>query len=172
PSTLLLLLLSIRRPHKIFGAVQRGLLQMVTRRLDADERLALQSGCIYAWEGRSPHSETIGLGIERFTEGRRWSPSRVRDKFLFYYEKYSPPADSNHLRTTAERQPPHDWDPLVKQTYSVWVDTEKGRRKWHLTAYFSEATIDQLGTIDDIPHVRCVTLAEGTFESTQVGKSR
>ena len=52
---------------------------MVTRRLDAEERLALRSGCIYAWEERGPHSEITGLGIERFTEGRRWSPSRVRD---------------------------------------------------------------------------------------------
>jgi hypothetical protein len=52
---------------------------MVTRRLDADERLALRSGCVYAWEERGPHSEITGLGIERFTEGRRWSPSRVRD---------------------------------------------------------------------------------------------
>lgn len=65
--------------HKIFGAVQQGILHMVTRRLDADERLALRSGCIYAWEERGPHSELTGLGIERFTEGRRWSPSRVRD---------------------------------------------------------------------------------------------
>ena len=52
---------------------------MVTRRLDAEERLALRSGCVYAWEERGPHSEITGLGIERFTEGRRWSPSRVRD---------------------------------------------------------------------------------------------
>ena len=52
---------------------------MVTRRLDANERLALTTGCVYAWEERGPHSEVTGLGIERFTEGRRWSPSRVRD---------------------------------------------------------------------------------------------
>lgn len=65
--------------HKIFEGVRQGLLQMVTRRLDADERIALRSGCVYAWEERGPHSELTGLGIERFTEGRRWSPSRVRD---------------------------------------------------------------------------------------------
>jgi hypothetical protein len=65
--------------HKIFMAVTQGLLHLVSRRLDADERLALRSGCIYAWEERGPHTETSGLGIERFTEGRRWSPSRVRD---------------------------------------------------------------------------------------------
>lgn len=65
--------------HKIFMGVRQGFLHMVSRRLDADERLALRSGCIYAWEERGPHTETTGLGIERFTEGRRWSPSRVRD---------------------------------------------------------------------------------------------
>ena len=65
--------------HKIFAGIQQGLLHMVTRRLDAEERLALRSGCVYAWEERGPHSEITGLGIERFTEGRRWSPSRVRD---------------------------------------------------------------------------------------------
>lgn len=70
--------------HKVFASVQQGLLQMVTRRLDAEERLALRSGCIYAWEERGPHSEITGLGIERFTEGRRWSPSRVRDVCIPY----------------------------------------------------------------------------------------
>jgi hypothetical protein len=70
---------STRDAHKIFYAVQLRILPMITRRLDADERLALCSGCIYAWEERGPHTEITGLGIERFTEGRRWSPSRVRD---------------------------------------------------------------------------------------------
>lgn len=70
---------STRDAHKIFYAVQRRILPMITRRLDADERLALRSGCVYAWEERGPHTEITGLGIERFTEGRRWSPSRVRD---------------------------------------------------------------------------------------------
>ncbi|EGO00315.1 hypothetical protein SERLA73DRAFT_52016, partial [Serpula lacrymans var. lacrymans S7.3] len=161
---------STRDAHKIFYAVQHNLLPMVTRRLDADERLALCSGCVYAWEERGPHTEITGLGIERFTEGRRWSPSRVRDEFLFYYEKYTPPADASH--SSPDKQPPRDWDPLVKQTYSVWVETEKGRRKWHLTAYFTQATVDQLGTIDDIPGVADLIVPEGTFQSTRVSKSR
>ena len=29
--------------------------------------------------------------------------------------------------------PPKDWDPFVKQTYSAWVNTENGNRKWHLS---------------------------------------
>ena len=98
---------SIQDVHKIFAAVQRGWLKMITRRLDADERMALRSGCIYVWEERGPNTEVTGLGMERFTEGRRWSPSRVRDvsatgpptsdmrtelllqDFLFYFEQYS-----------------------------------------------------------------------------------
>ncbi|KAG1861557.1 Gti1/Pac2 family-domain-containing protein, partial [Suillus subalutaceus] len=162
---------STRDAHKIFYAVQLRMLPMITRRLDADERLALCSGCIYAWEERGPHTEITGLGIERFTEGRRWSPSRVRDEFLFYYEKYTPPADAGHSGSS-EKQPPRDWDPLVKQTYSVWVETDKGRRKWHLTAYFTQATVDELGTIDNIPGVADLVVPEGTFQSTRVGKTR
>ncbi|KAL4078190.1 Gti1/Pac2 family-domain-containing protein [Scleroderma yunnanense] len=162
---------STRDAHKIFYAVQLRLLPMITRRLDADERLSLCSGCVYAWEERGPHTEITGLGIERFTEGRRWSPSRVRDEFLFYYEKYTPPTDSSHSGPS-DKQPPRDWDPLVKQTYSVWVETEKGRRKWHLTAYFTQATVDQLGTIDDNSHVAELVVPEGTFQSTRVSKSR
>ncbi|KAI9571757.1 Gti1/Pac2 family-domain-containing protein, partial [Boletus coccyginus] len=162
---------STRDAHKIFYAVQRRTLPMITRRLDADERLALRSGCVYAWEERGPHTEITGLGIERFTEGRRWSPSRVRDEFLFYYEKYTPPADAGHSGT-CDKQPPRDWDPLVKQTYSVWVETEKGRRKWHLTAYFTQATVDHLGTIDDITGVAELMVPDGVFQSTRVGKNR
>ncbi|KAG2112077.1 Gti1/Pac2 family-domain-containing protein [Suillus clintonianus] len=162
---------STRDAHKIFYAVQLRMLPMITRRLDADERLALSSGCIYAWEERGPHTEITGLGIERFTEGRRWSPSRVRDEFLFYYEKYTPPADAGHSGSS-DKQPPRDWDPLVKQTYSVWVETDKGRRKWHLTAYFTQATVDELGTIDNIPGVADLVVPEGTFQSTRVGKTR
>ncbi|KAK7043223.1 hypothetical protein VNI00_008577 [Paramarasmius palmivorus] len=154
--------------HKIFYAVQHGALKMITRRLDADERLALTSGCVYAWEERGPHTEITGLGIERFTEGRRWSPSRVRDEFLFYYEKYAP--DATQASSSEKQHPPRDWDPLVKQTYSVWVETEKGRRKWHLTAYFTQATVDRLGTVDDIPGVGDLTVPEGHFKSTRIKK--
>ena len=77
--------------HKIFGSIQQGLLHMVTRRLDAEERHALRSGCVYAWEERGPHSEITGLGIERFTEGRRWSPSRVRDVCFLFFSSFQHP---------------------------------------------------------------------------------
>jgi len=37
-----------------------------------------------------------------------------------------------HLRLFSS-SPPKDWDPFVKQTYSAWVNTENGNRKWHLS---------------------------------------
>jgi Gti1/Pac2 family transcription factor len=76
--------------QKIFLAVQRKILPKITRRLDADERASLKSGCVYAWEERGAQTDVTGLGIERFTEGRRWSPSRVRDVSTIYCSWYLP----------------------------------------------------------------------------------
>ncbi|KAJ7887673.1 hypothetical protein B0H14DRAFT_3721535 [Mycena olivaceomarginata] len=121
---------SVEDAHKIFFAIRSA-------------AAALKTGCVYAWEERSPNTEITDIGIERFTEGRRWSASRVRDEFLFYYEKWVP--DPNQ----GSRNEPMGWEQLVKQTYSVWVETGQGKRKWHL-----KSTVDQLGTVDDIPDVR------------------
>ncbi|PAV18444.1 hypothetical protein PNOK_0528600 [Pyrrhoderma noxium] len=163
---------STRDAHIIFHAVSIGLLPMISRRLDNDERAALRSGNVYAWEERGSHTEVTGLGIERFTEGRRWGPSRVRDEFLFYYEK-SPPG---HLRDKEnpliEERVRKQWDPLVKQTYSVFVNAPSGRRKWHLTAYFTQATVDRLQTVDDIPHLAGLEVPPSKYISTRLGKPR
>ncbi|KAI9507485.1 hypothetical protein F5148DRAFT_111128 [Russula earlei] len=157
--------------HKIFYAVYLGLLPMITRRLDAKEREALSSGYCYAWEDRGPHAIT-GIGIERFTEGRHWSASRVRDEFLFYYEKWEPPKNKYDDRA-ADGQPPRDWDPYVKQTYSVYLNASEGnKRKWHLTAYFTQATVDNLGTVDDIPVLKDLVVPEGLFKSSRRTKTR
>ena len=61
----------------IFHAVRLGILPMVVQRLGSEERMALCSGCVYVWEERSGSlSESMEQGIERFTEGRSWGPSR------------------------------------------------------------------------------------------------
>ena len=83
--------------HKIFYSVYLGLLPMITRRLDAKEREALSSGYCYAWEDRGPHAIT-GIGIERFTEGRHWSASRVRDVRLPHHSHLS-------IRSLAHHRP-------------------------------------------------------------------
>ena len=61
----------------IFHAVHLAILPMITQRLGSEERMALCSGCVYVWEERSGSlSESMEQGIERFTEGRIWGPSR------------------------------------------------------------------------------------------------
>lgn len=87
------------------------------------------------------------------------------------------------------------WDPLVKQTYSVWVDGPRGRRKWHLSrsssrnlvgnegthvayllsfpaAYFTQATVDRLQTVDDKPELASLEVPPGKYISTRLGKPR
>ncbi|KLO11748.1 hypothetical protein SCHPADRAFT_854918 [Schizopora paradoxa] len=163
---------STRDAHIIFHAVSLGILKAINRRLDPDERAQLRSGCVYAWEERGQHTEVTGLGIERFTEGRRWGPSRVRDEFLFYYEK-SPPTHVREKENPMHVDPRRkEWDPLVKQTYSVWVDSPRGRRKWHLTAYFTQTTVDQLQTVDDIPILANLEVPPSKYISTRLGKPR
>lgn len=105
--------LRVRSPldaQTIFHAVSLGLLPMVARRLDTEERRAIHSGCVFVWEERSVGSDSTSLGIERWTDGIRWGPSRVRDvspllngsycvilmrlqEFLFYHEKDQEPID-------------------------------------------------------------------------------
>ena len=80
---------------------------------------------------------------------------------------------------------------LIKQTYSVHVSLPEDRvrgltRKWHLSmsnfspqlvstdtvaaAYFSQTTLDSLGTIDNIADVGDVPVPEGMFKSARASK--
>jgi len=70
-----------------------------------------------------------------------------------------------------------DSERLIKQTYSVHVSLPDDRprgvtRKWHLTAYFSQTTLDGLGTIDDIPGVGDLRVPEGWFKSARASKAK
>ncbi|KAL6301229.1 gluconate transport inducer 1/Pac2, partial [Sparassis latifolia] len=77
---------SLADSHVIFHAVMLGILPMVVRRLDPDERQLIHPGCVFVWEERCPLAQATGTGMERWTDGRRWGPSRVRDEFLLYQE--------------------------------------------------------------------------------------
>lgn len=178
--------LRVRSPQDaqvIFHAVALGVLPMVTRRLDAEERRAISSGSVYVWEERGPNPEATGLGIERWTDGKRWGPSRVRDEFLFYQEKDPEPIDmdmnsdsdttlgsSNRLQSGARQQSARS--SLVKQTYSVFVETPRGRRKWHLIAYFTAETVDYLRTISDTPELASLEVPPGKYRSARHNTSR
>ena len=65
----------------ILHAVSQGILPMVRRRLDDDERQALAPGDIYVWEerGNNPMEAPSLESIQRFTDGRSWGPSKARE---------------------------------------------------------------------------------------------
>ncbi|KAH8118932.1 Gti1/Pac2 family-domain-containing protein, partial [Phellopilus nigrolimitatus] len=159
---------SVHDAHVVFHAVYREILPMVTRRLDTEERRAVCAGNVYVWEERGRNTEATGLGIERWTDGIRWSASRVRDEFLLYHERDSGTEFDSF--TDSELGASYR---LVKQTYSVFVETPSGRRKWHLTAYFVPATVNQLRTVDDIPSLLAnAHPPEGMYTSAKMGKGR
>ncbi|KAL0956887.1 hypothetical protein HGRIS_002995 [Hohenbuehelia grisea] len=152
----------------IFHAVALNVLPIVTRRLDAEERSSITPGSVYVWEERGPHAEATGLGIERWTDGIRWGPSRVRDGFLFYHEKENRQSDSENMSPIR----PAPSRGLIKQTYSVFVDTEHGRKKWHLIAYFTEESLSYLRTIHEHPHLATLLVPHGKYKSARSAKGR
>ncbi|KAG1840830.1 Gti1/Pac2 family-domain-containing protein [Suillus subalutaceus] len=174
---------STRDALHIFHAVARNALPLTTRRLDAEERRAIAPGNVYVWEERSANSEATGLGMERWTDGMGWGPSRVRDEFLFYQQKEcdvnddpgssgTPWAQMISMYPSSRARATGDSERLIKQTYSVRVSLPDDRtrgitRKWHLTAYFSQQKLDRLNTIDNIPGVGDVPVPDGWFRSAR-----
>ncbi|KAJ1302062.1 hypothetical protein OPQ81_000896 [Rhizoctonia solani] len=201
--------------HRIFHATLLGIYTPITRRLDIEERRLVKPGACFVWEERGPDAEATGMGIERWTDGLRWGPSRVRDDFLFYHQRdteadeedraeggeggRAPPAkwlkkfarrrkaDSPHGHRTSpvsprlaapgaiDRTSDKENDRLIKQTYSVFATIPGGgrqQRKWHITAYFTQGTIEFLRTVDQIPELAPVHPPPGTYRSARATGSK
>ncbi|KAL1747395.1 Gti1/Pac2 family-domain-containing protein [Schizophyllum fasciatum] len=148
---------------QIFSAVARHMLPLITHRLDADERRQICSGNVYVWEERS--ADTAGMGMERWTDGLSWGPSRVRDEFLYYQQK--------DLEVVTEGRAGSSQH-LMR--YHVTLPQDRRRcasRKWHMsefcarTAYFSQSTLDSLRSVESIPGVGDVPVPEGWFRGTR-----
>ncbi|KAI0302203.1 Gti1/Pac2 family-domain-containing protein [Russula brevipes] len=177
--------------HTVFEAVRQGFLRPVTRRLNEVERsMYITSGAIFVWE-----ESDDDLGLKRWTDGRVWSQSRMREPYLFYDERL--PSDEARTNDHSSRssgniyrfvdgitrsgpispalshydRSEHHPLGLVKQAYSAWVleNPEAKPRKWHLTAYFTYADLRQIPTIDQDPVLRGVTVPVGIYRS---GKAR
>ncbi|KAJ7502382.1 Gti1/Pac2 family-domain-containing protein [Mycena galericulata] len=166
--------LRIRSPSDVrivFHAVLLDILPMVTRRLDSEERSLIGPGQVFVFEERGTQAEITGVGIERWTDGIRWGPSRVREGFLFYHEK--PPS---HYVFPGGIYPLHrqhaSQELLIKQTYTAFVDTPHGQRKWHLIAYFTEESVDRLNSIDDYPILSSLNVPHGKYKSARSVKGR
>lgn len=176
--------------HVIFEAVRQGFLMPIVRRLNERERATLvYPGAIFVWFESEDDN-----GLKRWTDGRIWGQSRMREPYLFYDEKmpYDP---TTAAATEATRAPTFrfvDGVPrlgtsssavshqdrtsnhhpgLVKQAYSAWVMVRPNTRpqKWHLTAYFTYAELPHLPTIDRDPNLRKVIVPPGIYRS---GKTR
>ncbi|EJF58858.1 hypothetical protein DICSQDRAFT_66069 [Dichomitus squalens LYAD-421 SS1] len=172
-----------RDAHVVFEAVRLGVLPLITRRLTANEREQLVSGNVFVWE-EAEHKQVGGL--ERWTDGRRWSQSRMRGDYLFYEEKIETTAEEKEAKAARRarrtldpfaappapirrQDRPTKPDGLTKQTYSTHVHTRRGEppRKWHIVAYFSGDDYTRLPVIENYEYLRNIRVPEGIFTSAK-----
>ncbi|CCM04401.1 uncharacterized protein FIBRA_06578 [Fibroporia radiculosa] len=177
-----------RDAHTLFEAVRLGMLKLVRRRLNDYERSTyIVSGSVFVWE--ESEEET---GLKRWTDGRIWSQSRMREPYLFYDERVSPDGNQTNSGQTSQSTyrfvdgPSRTWSSsaqshfdrsdqapmgLVKQAYSAWVlvSANARPRKWHLTAYFTYADLPNIPTLERDRMLRNLTVPQGVYKS---GKSR
>ncbi|KAJ7157020.1 Gti1/Pac2 family-domain-containing protein [Mycena crocata] len=169
--------------HVVFEATRQGFLRPITRRLDENERATLiQSGAVFVWE-ESDHAP----GLKRWTDGRVWSQSRMREPYLFYDEKTGDGTDSPHQNfqtyrfidgvsrtgrsssalSHQERSNVVHRGGLVKQAYSAWVVVHPNSlpRKWHITAYFRYDDLPHIPTVDRDPCLRKIIVPVGLYRS-------
>ncbi|CAE6416762.1 unnamed protein product [Rhizoctonia solani] len=148
---------SVNSALTIFYAVSLKLLPKVEQRLNVDERESLAAGDVYVWEERDIFSDT-GDSIERWTDGIKWGSSRVRNEFLFYYERDHNPQEPQAIQGGR----------LIKQTFSVFFhppgDSRNRPRKWHMVAYYSQSTVNDLLSVEDIPQIARLRVPEGMFQ--------
>ncbi|KAJ7166313.1 Gti1/Pac2 family-domain-containing protein [Mycena crocata] len=169
--------------HKVLEAVRLNILPLIRRRLVAHERAQLRSGNVFVWEESEDSDEG---GLVRWTEGRRWSQSRMRGDYLFYEEKIETTHEEKQAKAARRaskasdlsmsvppppkrKDRPSKIDGLTKQTYSVIVHIpgSSNTRKWHIVAYFSAFDYTRLPVVDSYDYLRCIRVPEGVFTSNR-----
>ncbi|KAK7677859.1 hypothetical protein QCA50_019171 [Cerrena zonata] len=171
-----------RDAHIVFEAVRLKILPLVTRRLTAIEREQLTSGNVFVWE-EAEHKQG---GLERWTDGRRWSQSRMRGDYLFYEEKIETTPEEREAKAarrarktldpfgyqpapTRRQDRPSKPDGLTKQTYSthVYLGSSEPPRKWHIVAYFSGDDYTCLPVIENYEYLRNIHVPDGVYSSAK-----
>lgn len=167
----------------ILEAVRKGIYPLRKTRLSQAERDSLSPGQVFVWTESNESS-----GLERWTDGRKWSASRTRDVFLIYEEREEPSIDEsvekaaqriNHFFSNTQsgsgdlfgifafpKDRPPKVDGLMKQTFSAWVlDIPTGHRvKWHLSAYLSRQQPINLRQVSEDPQLARLVVPEGIYE--------
>ncbi|CAL1697529.1 unnamed protein product [Somion occarium] len=176
-----------RDAHIVFEAVRLKILPLVTRRLTAIEREQLTSGNVFVWE-EAEHKQG---GLERWTDGRRWSQSRMRGDYLFYEEKIETTPEEKEAKAarrarktldpfayqpapTRRQDRPSKPDGLTKQTYSTHVHFSNSEppRKWHIVAYFSGDDYTRLPVMENYEYLRNIRVPDAIYSSAKgnIGK--
>ncbi|KAJ6502267.1 Gti1/Pac2 family-domain-containing protein [Mycena sanguinolenta] len=173
--------------HVVFEATRQGFLRPITRRLDESERATLiQSGAVFVWV-----EEEHAAGLKRWTDGRVWSQSRMREPYLFYDEKLGDGSDSpgQNFQTyrfvdasnmsrggflssavSHRERSTNVHRGLVKQAYSALVMVHPNTiKKWHIVAYFRHEDLPHIPTIEHDPCLRKIIVPAGLYRS---GKTR
>jgi hypothetical protein len=110
----------------LFEACRIGVLRSSGRRLSETEREEfITSGAIFVWDESNSQ-------IKRWTDGRKWSPSRIHGPFLIYREK---PTPGEKLHVAVGRRY------MIKKTISA---TLPNNQKLHLISYYFEEDICRL----------------------------
>ncbi|KAJ7321320.1 Gti1/Pac2 family-domain-containing protein [Mycena albidolilacea] len=160
----------------VLEAVRRGILPLITLRLSGSERDQLRSGNVFVWE------ESIEEGgLVRWTDGRKWSKSKVCAECLIYQEKVEVTEEEKQAKAMRRMQricnprahmpPPrrNTWPlksgGLTKQTYSFLfrVPGSCETRKWHVVAYTLWPHRLNLPVIEDYPVLRTIHVPTGVF---------
>ncbi|KAI5889122.1 uncharacterized protein SCHCODRAFT_02703564 [Schizophyllum commune H4-8] len=132
-----------RDAKTVLYAVCMGMLPIIHRRLDDYGRRAVRAGDVYVFEPKSAVAEPNG--IERWTDGVSWNPSKNKDYFLYYDEK----ARQLPAVESGER---HYY--LLKRTYAATVTPQPGAvpRELHLVWYAARDDAHNHGLV----HIRKV----------------
>lgn len=172
--------------HVVLEAVRLNMLPLIKRRLTASEREQLSSGNVFVWE----EAENDG-GLLRWTDGRRWSQSRMRGDYLFYEEKMETTQEEKDAKaalralrtadplavsppTNRRKDRPNRPNGLTKQTYSalVYLPGSSLPRKWHVVAYFTGDDYVRLPVIESYDYLRNLRVPGGIFVSSKANGSR
>ncbi|KAF8268611.1 hypothetical protein EI94DRAFT_1800245 [Lactarius quietus] len=61
---------------------------------------------------------------------------------------------------------------MIKQTYSVLVQIAGTKKKWHLNAYWTQESLDDLLSVDDFPELRSLDVPPGTYLCARTNRMR
>lgn len=61
PTIVGLYIRSTQDAQVVFHAVHLGMLPIITRRLDTEERREIRPGCVFVWEERSTNTDAVGM---------------------------------------------------------------------------------------------------------------